>query len=93
MEKYEKLRALESEAAGSNCSLDDDDADTTVDLDSSGFGAVSTPLGFKRQSSQAVFGSAMASLVMIEEEPEQEKYNESLLEHIEKHAGSALDQA
>ena len=48
----------------------------------------------RRQASHAAgLGSVMSSLVMIEEEKEQEQINESLLEHIEKHAGSALDQA
>jgi len=46
----------------------------------------------KRQSSQSQLGSSSTGLGQIDEE-DQECYDENVLEHLEQHAGSALDQA
>ena len=46
----------------------------------------------KRSTSGGQLGTSSSGLGQIDEE-EHENYDENILEHLEKHAGSALDQA
>ena len=46
----------------------------------------------KRSTSLGQLGTSSTGLGQIDEE-EHENYDENILEHLEKHAGSALDKA
>lgn len=90
IEKYEKLRALEQEgdeSAGSSEEEAEDDGNTQ----NSSEGAALINM-LKRSSSLSQLGTSSSGLGQIDED-EHENYDENILEHLEKHAGSALDQA
>lgn len=72
IEKYEQLRALEAEAGASPEEVFEDDDDESIEI--------STSFG-KRMISQAQLGSALSSLVMVDEdEKESEHFKASFLE-------------
>lgn len=95
IEKYEKLRALEQEGEESADSSEDDAGFVKIDDDgttrSSSDGAALMNM-LQRSSSRNQLGSSSSGLGQIDEE-EQENCDDNILEHLEKHAGSALDQA
>jgi len=90
IEKYEKLRALEQEGEDSAGSSGEE-AEEEVNAQGAAAGTALLNM-LKRQSSQSQLGSSSTGLGQIDEE-DQECYDENVLEHLEQHAGSALDQA